>query len=318
MEIPQKTPDQGRINEVTDVIDARAKRIMRAETEKFRVHVAGPSARVDECAALIAHVRRCGCEVTYDWTPSIREARAAGWAVEADVPDRVAREQVSDDLDGVRRAHLVVALDPHLSKGAGREVVAALALGIPVLVVSDDPERAVSRDFWFRGLTVVTRDVFENALAARAPWIEDYREPPTAPTGAAPGALYEARRERSWDQSCRVRPGSRVDLFGAPPERFLHQAGSARVESVAVTVDDTSVYHRKVLANVRLEVRVHDEEATVLGPGLVEWERCFLPVPLLVCPRMSFGVRVVAADPFPCPETRVHVFLYGRETVPVP
>lgn len=101
------------------------------------VYVAGPSAEIARCEAMIEALRAEGIRVTHDWPAVMRgHARPDG-----ELEPSILAAEAEADLEGVRSADLVIVLTherwtagPGTSAGAMLEAGAALGLGIPVLV----------------------------------------------------------------------------------------------------------------------------------------------------------------------------------------
>lgn len=114
----------------------------------FGVYVACASAEIARAERVIRLLTESGVAVTFDWPAHMRR-------VEGTTLTREIAEQSADaDLDGVKRASVVLLLEPGLvekwsrgvredqqirTTGAWSEIGAALALGIPVVVARPTP-----------------------------------------------------------------------------------------------------------------------------------------------------------------------------------
>lgn len=102
------------------------------------VYVAGPSAQIERCEAMIAALRAEGIRVTHDW-PAIMRGHARP---DGELEASTLRAEAVSELEGVHAADLVIVLTherwssgPSTSGGAMLEAGAAFGLAIPVLVV---------------------------------------------------------------------------------------------------------------------------------------------------------------------------------------
>jgi hypothetical protein len=130
----------------------------------LRVYIAGASLEVDRAEAMIAALRMSGkVEITYDWTRDVRGPD--GKIAQAAMNDHAAREYAGADLEGVRKAHVVVVLPPHPPIGtAGMWLEFGVALSTPgVRTIVAGPHARVSIFTRLADL-VVERD--EDAIAA--------------------------------------------------------------------------------------------------------------------------------------------------------
>lgn len=94
-----------------------------------KVYVACSSKEIGRAEQVMATIRGRGGEITFDWTPDVREHGSQA-------PDRETGERCARaDLVGLAAADVVLVLDsPEYSYGRIGEHIAALALGKPVVV----------------------------------------------------------------------------------------------------------------------------------------------------------------------------------------
>jgi hypothetical protein len=115
------------------------------------IYVAGASKETDRAKHVIARCRELGLTITMDWTKGIEDARAKGYATDADCPPQVRLEAARADFNGVANADVFLLLVPakrHGSLGAWIELGIALALnagtreagyyGVPRIIVVGD------------------------------------------------------------------------------------------------------------------------------------------------------------------------------------
>lgn len=110
---------------------------------KLPVYVAGKTHDFREVRVIQDIVRRCGGEITHDWTHAVE---AHGPEHEAKRPTfKEARLYAQYDMSGVGRAKLVIAYPSPDWCGTLLEIGAAMALGTPVLFTGQPFQRSV---FW--------------------------------------------------------------------------------------------------------------------------------------------------------------------------
>lgn len=93
----------------------------------MKIYVAAASAEIERASAFMQFVRELGHDITHDWVPELR----AQSVPESQLPVAVRRASAQADLDGVRRADLLVVLVPHEavpSRGTWVELGYALGL----------------------------------------------------------------------------------------------------------------------------------------------------------------------------------------------
>lgn len=97
---------------------------------KLRIYVASKSDErgMGRTRAFLDAAADLGFEPALDWTALIAEARAAGWATDADVPDDVRRSHADADLTAAITCDVFVYLgpEPERSEGAAGELCAAI------------------------------------------------------------------------------------------------------------------------------------------------------------------------------------------------
>mgnify|MGYP001594002866 CR=1 FL=1 len=99
----------------------------------MKIYVAGNRHDIPRIQHLMAKIEQMGHTITHDWTE-----QSKGLDAEAYSTSELARKAV-EDIEGVRKAELVVALldQDLIYRGALGEVGAALALGKPVAIIGE-------------------------------------------------------------------------------------------------------------------------------------------------------------------------------------
>lgn len=102
----------------------------------MKVYVAGASAEIERCEALITKLREHGIAVTSEWPESVRKAGSANHGLDHETRLDAARDCASS----VAVSDWIVALEPESGThtiGAWVELGIALARGVKVLWVGD-------------------------------------------------------------------------------------------------------------------------------------------------------------------------------------
>lgn len=132
-----------------------------------RVYVATGYARRHIAKSVMDELARRGFTITYDWTGH----------VEAELSDIEGRARIGEaDLDGVRRADIVVILLPG-GQGTHTELGVALGMNTPVLLVAADPDLVdnAAHPLPFYYAVGVTRLVGTAASLSLFGWLEAFR-----------------------------------------------------------------------------------------------------------------------------------------------
>lgn len=154
----------------------------------LKVYIAASLGGLDEAKAVMQAVRQAGGHITYDWTEGGRVTDLA-----TDAP-RVS----SAEIEGVRAADVLVLLIPG-GRGAHVELGAALALGLPVIVVGGHHDEIF----------------YHHPLVVRLP-----PSPPDAIATAAYDVLtqwllgYNVRNDHVWMLEAQVLEGRLAELDG--------------------------------------------------------------------------------------------------------
>ena len=117
----------------------------------MKIFVSGKIGQDSDVRAVMAALRNQGHEITFDWT-AIEHLRPY------EENSRASSKAATLEVDGVRRADLLVLLTDDRGVGMFVELGAALALDKPVYVVSRPPARTM---FFFHPLVTVVSSIDE-------------------------------------------------------------------------------------------------------------------------------------------------------------
>lgn len=114
----------------------------------FSVYVAGSSKEIDRVRAVMAALIEGGCEIAYDWTQSVDEARIAGFSnnSDADVPFEVRRKCADDDIAAVKRSNAVLFLGSNANNSRGAHVELGVGIGREKIVVAVNGKHTIFTD----------------------------------------------------------------------------------------------------------------------------------------------------------------------------
>lgn len=144
------------------------------------VYVAGASAEIARAERVIRLLTESGVAVTFDWPAHMRRVEGTSTTLTREI----AEQSADADLDGVKRASVVLLLEPGTfeyvyiarhggdeyrdqqitTTGAWSELGAALALGIPVVVARppaprhDDPREPFAHNIFLARAALVCAD----------------------------------------------------------------------------------------------------------------------------------------------------------------
>lgn len=122
----------------------------------MKIYVASGLENVENARSLCTRLKIADHTITYEWMK-----HGAVW----DKGERVVRDVATQEMSGVRHADVVVVLLPG-GRGTHVELGAALALGKPVIIVSDPPLTICKETCAFHWLSGIIRVKSQDEMLA--------------------------------------------------------------------------------------------------------------------------------------------------------